>query len=96
MREFLGHVRTDYLRRRGFNGAVPAVEKMLPTVAIPGDPGGPIAEVDSDATVCAKFMTGRDVVSNGPWAQPDPAVRAKVCDLGKYPYGSPMFGCSAR
>lgn len=78
-----------------FHGALPAVEKILPTVAIPGDPGGPIAKVDSDATVCAQFTTGRDVVSNGPWAQPDPAVRAEVGSFGKYLHESPhvqVFG----
>jgi hypothetical protein len=86
---------TAVVLRGRFNGAVPAVEKILPTVAIPGDPGGPIAKVDSDATVCAQFMTGRDLVSNGPWAQPDPAVRAEVGSFGKYLHGSPhvqVFG----
>jgi hypothetical protein len=74
---------------------VPAIEQTLPTAAIPGDPGGPIAKVDSDATVCAQFMTGRAVVSNSPWAQPDPAVRAEVGNFGRYLHGSPhvqVFG----
>ena len=71
------------------------LEKVLPAAAIPGDPGGPIARVDSDATVCAQFMTGRDVVSNGPWVQPDPAVRAEVGSFGNHLRASPhvqVFG----
>jgi len=52
------------------------------------DPEGPIAEIDTNATVCAQFMTGRDTVENGPWEQPDLHVRAAVGDWGEHLRGS--------
>jgi hypothetical protein len=86
---------TAVVHDRRFSGAVPATENTLPSVVIRGDPGGPIVKLDPDATVCAQFMTGRDVITNGPWAQPDAAVRAEVGNFGEYLRQSPhvqVFG----
>jgi hypothetical protein len=77
-----------------FTGITPTIEKTLTAVG-PDPVEGPVAAVDPDAAVCARFMTGRDVVSNGPWSQPDPTVRLDVGSFGEHLRGSPhvhVFG----
>lgn len=78
-----------------FSGTIPLIEDTLTVGLDPTDPEGPVAAVDPDATVCARFMTGRDEITNGPWDQPDPTVRAEVGSFGEHLRGSPhvhVFG----
>ncbi len=89
-------VATTVVHAGHFNGTIPVIEDTLTAGLDPStDPEGPVAAVDPDATACARFMTGRDVATTGPWNQPDPAVRAEVGSYGEHLRGNPhahVFG----
>ena len=87
---------TTVVRGGHFSGTIPVVEDTLTWFFDPRtDPEGTVAAVDPEATACARFMTGRDVITNGRWSQPDPTVRAEVGNFGEHLRGSPhlhVFG----
>ena len=90
----MGAIVTTVVNSGRFSDTSPVVKDTLdPQGLLPEQ--GPVAVVDPDVTACARFQTGRDMVSNGPWYQPDPAVRVEVGRFGERLRGSPhvqVFG----
>lgn len=90
----LGTVATTVVNSGRFSGTIPMAKNPLDPLGLLPEQG-PVAAVDPDVTACADFQTGRDTLSNGPWYQPDPAVRAEVGSYGEGLRGSPhvhVFG----